>query len=453
MKLLANMQTLLSRAPRQVPPAVRTADSRSARAGENLTGGLSPEAFETHLEWVMAGSKQLLPNRLILIKATGVADAFGERWASARERAETIGQQTLERHLSLPEDAYVRIAPLSYLVLFAKTPQTTAAATAARVATELADQLLGSSWTSEMVSVLSIFGRLPDQLECRHIPIESPGKSNLLDMIMKSAAAGERAALANADMTRGPFDDTLVVYRPMWDVQLGVMSTYLAVPARKGERGDILAGRHEVLGGADAEAAAKLDIALVGKVAADLDAAAKAGRKFLVGIPVHFDTLAARTMRGEFIAACDAIPPALRRLVLFELVDIPVGVPAGRLREISSLLKGRARAVIACVPIHTQEFSPFSDAGVLSIGTDVSQDGASERVVIAQMHRFVTAAEKAKTHAFVHGLRSISLTSSAVAAGFRYVDGNSVRSLVDAPQELKRYSAGDLYLKLLEGRE
>ncbi len=453
MKLLANMQTLLSRAPRPAAPAARPVADRSARAGEGVTGGLSPEAFETHIEWVMAGSKQLLPNRLIVIKATGVSEAFGERWVSAKERAETIGQQTLERHLSLPEDAYMRIGPLSYLVLFAKTPQTTAAATATRVATELADQLLGSSWTPEMVTLLSVFGRLPDQLESRHIPIEAPGKPNLLDMIMKSAAAGEKAALADSGATKGPFDDTLVVYRPMWDVQLGVMSTYLAVPARKGENGDILAGRLEVLGGADAETAAKLDIALVGKVAADLDAAARAGRKFLVGIPVHFDTLAARTMRDAFISACDAIPPAVRRLVLFELVEIPVGVPASRLHVITALLKGRARAVIACVPIHAPEFSSFSDAGVLSIGTDVSQDAASERVVIAQMHRFVAAAEKAKTHAFVHGLRSISLTSSAVAAGFRYVDGNSVRSLVDAPQELKRYSAGDLYLKLLEGRE
>lgn len=447
------MQALLSRTPRPAPAAARPIADRSAKAREGLAGGLSPEAFETHLEWVMAGSKQLLPNRLILIKATGIAEAFGERWASAKERAETIGQQTLERHLSLPEDAYMHIGPLSYLVLFAKTPQTTAAATAARVATELADQLLGSSWTSETLTILSVFGRLPDQLESRHIPVEPPGKSNLLDMIMRSAVAGEKAALADAGTTKGPFDDTLVVYRPMWDVQLGVLSTYLAVPARKGETGDILAGRHEVLGGADAETAAKLDIALVGKVATDLDAAAKAGRKFLAGIPVHFDTLAARATRGTFIAACDAISPAVRRLVLFELVEIPVGVPAGRLHEISSLLKARARAVIACLPIHTQEFSSFSDAGILSIGTDLSQDGGSERAVIAQMGRFVAAAEKAKTHAFVHGLRSISLTSSAVAAGFRYVDGNSVRSLVDAPQELKRYSAGDLYLKLLEGRE
>ncbi|MBL8692449.1 MAG: response regulator [Rhodospirillaceae bacterium] len=102
MKLLATMQALLSRTPR--PAAARPVTDRSARAGEGLAGGLSPEAFETHLEWVMAGSKQLLPNRLILIKATGIAEAFGERWASAKERAETIGQQTLERHLSLPED-------------------------------------------------------------------------------------------------------------------------------------------------------------------------------------------------------------------------------------------------------------------------------------------------------------------------------------------------------------
>ena len=60
--------------------------------------------------------------------------------------------------------------------------------------------------------------------------------------------------------------------------------------------------------------------------------------------------------------------------------------------------------------------------------------------------------DKLKLDAYVHGLRTTSLTSSAVAAGFRYVDGNSVRSLADAPREVQRYSPADLYAKLLQER-
>lgn len=456
-RFLESLTALLSRpspTPAQAPAGeVSHASRRAGRGRETLTGSLTPAAFEAQLEWALGGAKQLLPGRLVLIRAGGIATHFGPRWKSAAEKAESIAAQTIERHLSLPDDAYVRLDTLTYLVLFSRTPAATANAAAARIATEIAEQLLGSSSEPELLNLLTVFGRIPDGLEARSIPIASPRSGSLLDQILKSAEAGEKAGAAGADAGGDPLRDTTVVYRPMWDVQLGVLSTYLAVPSRRIATGELRAGMSEVLAAGDAELTARLDAIVVARVASELEASIAAGRKFLVGIPVHFDTLAARGSRTEFLAACEAIPLAARRLVIFELLGTPAGAPVGRLQTICSLLKSRARSVIACMPLQTTDVSSFGEAGVLSVGTDIAQDSGTERGIIVQMQRFVSAAEKAKLHPFVHGLRTTSLTSSAVAAGFRYVDGNSVRSLVDAPQELRRYRPADLYQRLAEGRE
>lgn len=456
-RFLESLTALLSRpppAPARAPAGELTpASRRNGRGREDLSGSLTPAAFEAQLEWALGGTKQLLPGRLVFFRASGIAAQFGERWKSAADRAESIAAQTIERHLSLPDDAYVRLDTLTYLVLFSRTPAATANAAAGRIATEIAEQLLGTSWEPEQLTLLTVFGRIPDGLEARSIPIPGPRSGSLLDSILRSAEAGEKLGSGREASADDPFRETTLVYRPMWDVQLGVLSTYLAVPAQRTASGELRAGTSEMMTAGDAELTARLDAVVVGRVAAELEESVAAGRKFLVGIPVHFDTLAARGSRTEFLAACDAIPLAARRLVIFELLNVPVGVPVGRLQTISSLLKSRARSVIVCVPLQTNDFSSFSEAGVLSVGADVAQDGGAERTIIAQMQRFVAAAEKAKLHPFIHGLRTTSLTSSAVAAGFRYVDGNSVRSLIDAPQELRRYQPADLYMKLAQGRE
>ena len=188
------------------------------------------------------------------------------------------------------------------------------------------------------------------------------------------------------------------------------------------------------------------------RVIADLSAILAQGRKLLIGVPVHFDTLAANSMRLDYLKLAEAIPPPARRLVIFELVEIPSGVPQGRMREVVAVLKRNARAVIADVGLQAAEVAAFRDVGVLSIGGEVTSRTGPESTIIEQMQRFVVATEKANLSAFVHGLRSISLTSSAVAAGFRYIDGDMVRSVVDAPQEVIRYNPADLYRRLLQGR-
>jgi hypothetical protein len=451
-RFLDNLGALLDRSPpTSGRPGPGSDQGGVSRRRPDISGSLSRPAFENQIEWALGGAQQLVPGRLIFLRASPIADRFGEKWEAAAEHAEAIAAQTIERHLSLPDDAYHHFDKLTYLLLFTKMPPAAASAAAARIAVELAEQLVGASWTADMLTLVTVFGRLPDALEARAIPFGEPRKSSLLDRIVTSAEAGERAAPSRA--VDDPLRDPAVVYRPMWDVRLGVLSTYLAVPARRSAAGDVHAGRHELVEPGDVDGGARLDRAVVARVAADLDAAVAAGRKFLVGVPVHFDTLAARAARAEYRAACEAIPAAARKLVIFELVDVPTGVPTGRLQEFCSILRNRARSVIACLPLMTTDFSAFAEAGVLSVGTDVADEHGPERTLIVQLHRFAAAAEKAKLDPFVHGLRTTSLTSSVVGAGFRYVDGNSVRSLVDAPQELRRYRPADLYLALYQGRQ
>lgn len=145
---LAALLSRMSEAPSRGTAGPEAAARRGARAKDDLSGGLTPIAFESQLGWVLGGATQLLPGRLVFIRATGIVQRFGPKWEAAADRAEAIAARTIERHLSLPDDAYLRLDALTYLVLFAKTPTAIASAASARIATEIAEQLLGASWVS-----------------------------------------------------------------------------------------------------------------------------------------------------------------------------------------------------------------------------------------------------------------------------------------------------------------
>ncbi|MBV8535492.1 MAG: hypothetical protein JO128_07860 [Alphaproteobacteria bacterium] len=61
------------------------------------------------------------------------------------------------------------------------------------------------------------------------------------------------------------------------------------------------------------------------------------------------------------------------------------------------------------------------------------------------MERFAAAAKRVGLVAYVHGLQSVSLATSAIGAGFDFVDGDVVKSVVDQPQAAYGFDMSDLF--------
>jgi hypothetical protein len=435
-------------------PGKAAAPKKAASAGPEgpapkppAGSGLADDVMEQRVARLLAESNSLRRGQLIVLEARKLAAQAGEKWDSISERAEQIVSQTIEGNQQ-PVDGYTRLEPLTYLLMFPNKAPGLAEAAATRIVAEIGERIVGTSWTPDLFMLRTVFGPFPDGLEVQTIPIPErvPGLLESVVGKLNEAKAG------SADPSQhDPLSAIAVTYRPMWDVKHGALSTYLGMPALKSGDGSSRSGDASSLGFGTPELKTRLDIALAERVASDIGTFLDSAGKILVGIQVHFDTLAASSRRIEFLRACAKVPATARHLVVFELLGAPPGVPVSRLHDICGELRRHSRAIIACVPLQTRDIALYRQAGFNAVGIDLASSKAPEHALIDQMQQFAIAADKAQIPCFVHGLRSTSLASSAAAAGFRYVDGPSVHSIVEGLQQLRRYGASDLYASLFSG--
>src|SRR3546814_4174851 len=70
---------------------------------------------------------------------------------------------------------------------------------------------------------------------------------------------------------------------------------------------------------------AELDVQTVRTGLNSLHASLKAGRRVMIAIPVHFETLAMPKTRDQYIQALRSLPMGMRDLLTFELCGLPRG--------------------------------------------------------------------------------------------------------------------------------
>jgi hypothetical protein len=220
----------------------------------------------------------------------------------------------------------------------------------------------------------------------------------------------------------------------MWDLRQDVISTFLNVPEIGYASSDI----------ADS---IDLDTRTLQKVTADLHEVIAAGRALLLAVPVHYPTLASGHYRDAYLRLCRLVPRPRGSFIVFELVDVPEGIPQTRLVELVGMVKPFARAILLRLPLENKLFKQARDARISAVGADLTHRVEPETDTIASMHRFVQAASGAGLRTYVHGVRSTSLASAAAGAGFDYVDGDSVTSVMNLPDRIFRFGIRDLYTR------
>ncbi len=109
------------------------------------------------------------------------------------------------------------------------------------------------------------------------------------------------------------------VYRPIWDLGKEVLSTFLYVHVPNPANSPPLDQ-------------AETDLEALDNVVNDLSDIVQSGRKLLLALPVHYETLASSLHRRLYLRLCRTLPRAQDALLLFELVDVPEGIPPAEYR-------------------------------------------------------------------------------------------------------------------------
>src|SRR5258708_9585446 len=223
-------------------------------------------------------------------------------------------------------------------------------------------------------------------------------------------------------------------FEPIWNVRKGVVSAFRcirlnpasAAPATLGE--PLIAELQEVTRwGIEDQAVLQHAITEWSKLPPESPC--------LMIVPVRFETLASAGPRRDYLGLCGDMPHPLRRLLIFEIEQIPDGVMAERLLDVTRYVKSFCRAVMTRVSLEFQHFEAINKAGIPIVACQIGS-ARNEQKSLQLMERFVERAERHKLQSAVFGIRSVSLTTAALGAGFVYIGGEAVSTPARAPRGL-----------------
>lgn len=239
------------------------------------------------------------------------------------------------------------------------------------------------------------------------------------------------------------------VFRPIWNVRKRVASAFLCLSARVTPEGILLLGDSAVPTGTGSELHLGLDGEQLHHVVRQLAQRPPGHREPYLITSVHAVSVMRNDCRAAFQATCRRIPRSFRSSLAFEVVGVDDRVPASRLSELPSVLRPFCAAVFLRLPLDYKNFAGLRNAGFHAVGISMEGRQDNEAAAIHRMGRFAEAASRRGLRSFVHGLRSRSLTSAAVAAGFNYIDGDTIEIAADGLNEVSPFDIDSLYKPLL----
>lgn len=428
------------------PPAAQQSESSEAAAATDVSSD-----FGGSLKSLVGqkGAATLQAGHVTVIGLDRVKERLGKNWERLAGRVDRIARNTIERYL-LPGDIFTSWPGSGYVIVFATLDPERARMKCVLIAEEVMRTLLGEEG-ADLISVTSAVAQLDHFLSSRPSEPTSPPASPAVEFVPVVSepsppepmpAPQESAPAAKITMPqRGDLlGDFCFAYRPMWDAKRNVLSANLCIAALPTSNGDT-----EFALGDDVGMMECLDFAIAQRVIRDLARMGDEGTRALVILCVHFETLSSAARRRRYVQTLHALPAAAKELLVIEISDVPDGVPEPRMQELVVALRPFCRGVSARLRLETVDFNVFRACNAHAVGCCIEDALASEVSIIRKMERFSRTAEKAGLVTFIHRTRSVSLMAAAVGAGFCFIDGAMVATLVDHPRHVTRFTLGDVY--------
>lgn len=406
---------------------------------------LSRDEFEQALSGYLTTRDVLVAGKVQLLDLQAVRKRTCKKSTRLADSIDVFAQHAIERRLT-KADFYVPFKG-NYLIAFGELSKGPAQLKCALIAEEITRRLFGKE-TSNDVAVKTVVA-------------EVHGDKNLkgLQGVEAIALAAERAGMSadskSDDARTGETPDAASLpldlqffYRPMWHVRRKVISTFECIPAWSKSSGQLLIGDEVLRKPHHPAAIADLDIKILCRLIDDLHDETKRENRRLLALRVHYTTLNDKNVLQLYLGLWRQIPGVFRRAIVVELVGLPKGVPNSRMLEMSLMLKPLTRARIVCLSLDEPDFNAVSDGGFFAVGADLRNHAGTELKLIKQMENFAEKASRQGFNTYIHGLDSLSLTTAAVCAGFHFIDGDGITSLIDAPKQMYPLDAQSLYRRL-----
>jgi hypothetical protein len=152
-----------------------------------------------------------------------------------------------------------------------------------------------------------------------------------------------------------------------------------------------------------------------------LDALDGTGRKAVLSLPIHFDTLAVRRWRLQVVAILKALPPIASRRLLLNVEGIERGTPNSRLRQLFMVVHPLVLGMTWQVPVSWRALQTTEAMHVLGLSLQ-----APEICDLRDLKDFVLFAHQHGFRVFLRNVGDRQLARMARKLGVDYFNGDSL---------------------------
>lgn len=438
-KLLANLFQRLSDTfagrPRAV--GVDSAEDEPAAPAQIPAGGkLDERNFAAKMAAFDARGAQpadsAVAGNVQLIGLDEIKRQFGDIWAGVREAAHKTAEEVIRAHLS-PLDLFAPVKDESYVVLFGELDRAAAAIKAKAIAAEITKRLCGDVENGALVTVRAV------ALEIAR----PPGGFKSLEAVHAGFANADADAAARArEEGQRVAKGIQFGYWPTLNLKKRLIAIYDCNIMRRADAGYMLTGDDAYPADATGEIAAALDVVALDAAHQGLKAIEQHGKRAVLLLPVHYETLAFRTFRDRYIQGCRAFPESAQRNLAFHVLGLPEGLPQVRLVEVVSQFRAWVLGFVCRLKLENPEIERFAGSGLVGISADAGGTTTPTPAQFDLMRAFAEAARAAKLRSMFINARTVSLGSAAVRAGFDFVNGDAIVRMVARPGRVYQLDAG-----------
>lgn len=239
-------------------------------------------------------------------------------------------------------------------------------------------------------------------------------------------------------------------YLPLWETNRNALTTYLSLPQTLPGEEDLFKQYQALYAGKSYEIRAEYDKIILQKLMAELQNMEKAGRKFFMVCPVQHNTVYRMQTYEPYKSMLARIPEIHRKFLFLLVMDIAGDSPPENAYWFAKSLRTLVPGIFVELPMQKKiNFSYLANAGVNVAGIRLEKEKMPEQDAIKELNTFGIKAKAAKMpKTFVLQVSTLSLTTSAVCAGFDYLGGSAIHAPVNKPDSVYRYQHADLIKNL-----
>ena len=250
----------------------------------------------------------------------------------------------------------------------------------------------------------------------------------------EAEGGSDTAMHANSDRQRN--FKVSVGFEPVWDARAEAVCMYRCVPrglTLEGASDEVIAEVGEL--SRKERASIEFNAFLLG--IEELSKCVERDDRFLLNVPISFETLSSPLLRTELSQICHGILPAYRQYLIFTITDVPLGVSGSRLSDFVTLLRPFGR-VIASAPSGVKSFSAYQNVGLSGLALEMGKLPGDQARVKSDILHVAQAGRNFKLGALLYDVVDVEIINFAHAADIRLFQGYAIGEALEAPRRMSR---------------